>query len=113
LRRRPGREFATGFGFRSISRSLSANWISDPWVARGVKPTTVRVTVAPSWDPPDLLDEWPTFGAKSAPTSKSETSVTVKPHPGPSFGREPWQTHSLEGGPDDLSAVHNVLRHVT
>jgi len=26
----------------------------------------------------------------------------VKPHPGPSFGREPWQTHSLEGGPDDL-----------
>jgi hypothetical protein len=26
----------------------------------------------------------------------------VKPHPGPSFEREPSQTHSLEGGPDDL-----------
>src|SRR5438270_3372393 len=34
--------------------------------------------------------------------SKSETSVTVKRHPGPSFDCEPWQTHSLEGGPDDL-----------
>ena len=37
-----------------------------------------------------------------AAASKSETSVTVKPHPGPSFDCEPWQTHSLEGGPDDL-----------
>src|SRR5439155_11811875 len=35
-------------------------------------------------------------------TSKSETRVTVKPHPGPSFDCEPSQTHSLEGGPDDL-----------
>ena len=35
-------------------------------------------------------------------TSESETSVTVKPHPGPSFDCEPSQTHSLEGGPDDL-----------
>jgi len=26
----------------------------------------------------------------------------VKPHPGPSFDCEPSQTHSLEGGPDDL-----------
>ena len=42
------------------------------------------------------------IGDKRATTSKSETSVTVKPHPGPSFGCEPSQTHSLEGGPDDL-----------
>ena len=26
----------------------------------------------------------------------------MKPHPGPSFDCEPSQTHSLEGGPDDL-----------
>ena len=26
----------------------------------------------------------------------------LKPDPGPSFEREPWRTHGLEGGPDDL-----------
>jgi hypothetical protein len=25
----------------------------------------------------------------------------VEHHPGPSFDRESWQTHSLEGGPDE------------
>jgi hypothetical protein len=35
---------------------------------------------------------------------QSELGVTVKRHPGPSLGRESWQTHS----PDVLSAVHNV-----
>src|SRR5204862_1112666 len=41
-------------------------------------------------------------GDQAPATGESETSVTVKPHPGPSFDCEPWQTHSLEGGPDDL-----------
>jgi hypothetical protein len=39
---------------------------------------------------------------QSTPTGESEPRVTVKPHPGPSFDCEPSQTHSLEGGPDDL-----------
>src|ERR1700675_3019645 len=43
----------------------------------------------------DIRDQRP-------PASQSETSVTVKPHPGPSFDCEPSQTHSLEGDPDDL-----------
>jgi hypothetical protein len=43
----------------------------------------------------DIRDQRP-------PPSQSETSVTVKPHPGPSFDCEPSQTHSLEGDPDDL-----------
>src|SRR5437764_3809230 len=43
----------------------------------------------------DIADQRP-------PASESETRVTVKPHPGPSFDCEPSQTHSLEGGPDDL-----------
>jgi hypothetical protein len=30
---------------------------------------------------------------------------------GPSLGRKSWQTHSLKGGPDVLSAVHNVCGH--
>jgi hypothetical protein len=36
----------------------------------------------------------------------------VQDHPGASFGRESWQTHSLKGGPD-VSAVHNVCGRVT
>jgi hypothetical protein len=45
-------------------------------------------------------------------TGQSELGVTVKRHPGPSLEGESWQTHSLKGGPDVLSAVHNVCRHV-
>ena len=41
-------------------------------------------------------------GDERPPTGESETSVTVKPHPGPSFDCEPSQTHSLGGGPDHL-----------
>ena len=40
----------------------SVDWISDPWIAKAVKPTAY-VTVAPTWEPPDALDEWPTFDA--------------------------------------------------
>jgi len=39
---------------------------------------------------------------------RSELGVTVKRHPGPSLGRESWQTHTLKGDPDVLSAVHNL-----
>jgi len=47
-------------------------------------------------------------------TSKSETSVTVKRHPGPSFGRESLAepTASKEARMT-YSAVHNLSRHVT
>jgi hypothetical protein len=47
-------------------------------------------------------------------TSKSETRVTVKRHPGPSFGRESLAepTASKEARMT-YSTVHNLLRHVT
>jgi hypothetical protein len=41
---------------------LMQDWVSDPWLARGVRPTPVT-TVAPAWDPPERLDEWPGFDA--------------------------------------------------
>src|SRR5205807_3819967 len=37
---------------------------------------------------------------KRKTTSQSELGVTVQSHPGASFGRESWQTHSLKGAPD-------------
>src|SRR4051794_9999948 len=37
------------------------DWVSDPWLARGVKDTGMTM-VAPAWDPPDRLEEWPAFG---------------------------------------------------
>jgi hypothetical protein len=44
---------------------FAVDWISDPWVARGVKETALAA-VAPAWDPPDEIDAWPTFGAEAA-----------------------------------------------
>ena len=41
------------------------DWISDPWVARGVQETAVSA-VAPAWDPPGDIDAWPTFGVDAA-----------------------------------------------
>jgi hypothetical protein len=37
-----------------------AYWYSDPWLVKGATPSAV-VAVAPTWNPPDALDEWPTF----------------------------------------------------
>src|SRR6266508_1548897 len=45
-------------------------------------------------------------------TGQSELRVTVNLHPGPSSRSESWQTHSLEGGPDVPSAVHNLCGRV-
>src|SRR5947209_10700831 len=36
---------------------------------------------------------------KRQPTGQSELGVAVKRHPGPSLGRESWQTHSLKEAP--------------
>jgi hypothetical protein len=48
---------------RPVDQSIhfTTDWISDPWLARGVKDTALTM-VAPTWDPPDRLDEWPAFG---------------------------------------------------
>jgi hypothetical protein len=37
----------------------------------------------------------------------------VKLHPGPPSSVSRGRPTTLEGGPDSLSAVHNLLRHVT
>jgi hypothetical protein len=41
------------------------DWISDPWLARGVQETVI-FTAAPAWDPPDDIDAWPTFDVGAA-----------------------------------------------
>ena len=40
------------------------DWISDPWITRGV--TDILTGVAPTWSPPDRLDAWPTFDVDAA-----------------------------------------------
>src|SRR5258708_39798275 len=46
-------------------------------------------------------------------TSESETSVTVKQHPGPSFRRESLaEPTASKGARMTYSAVHNLSRHV-
>jgi hypothetical protein len=51
---------------------------------------------------------------KRTTTSKSETSVTVKRHPGPSFRRESLaEPTSSKEARMTYSAVHNLSRHVT
>src|SRR4051794_26234945 len=68
-------------------------------------PTPSRLpTRAPSLDIHD----------QRSPPRQSEPRVTVKPHPGSSFSCEPWQTHSLEGGPDGLPSrpQPNEARHL-
>jgi hypothetical protein len=44
---------------------FATDWISDPWIAKGIE-TTFLPTAAPIWAPPDALDAWPTFGAAAA-----------------------------------------------
>jgi hypothetical protein len=44
----------------------AVDWISDPWIARGIQTVPELATVAPTWDPPDAIDAWPTFGVEVA-----------------------------------------------
>ncbi|WP_163989009.1 hypothetical protein [Pyxidicoccus caerfyrddinensis] len=42
---------------------LTVDWISDPWITRGIQPANVLPipTAAPIYDPPDDVDQWPDF----------------------------------------------------
>jgi hypothetical protein len=40
------------------------DWISDPWLARNAR-AMLFPTLVPVWDPPELLAEWPTLGARA------------------------------------------------
>ena len=37
------------------------DWYSDPWLVKGATPSGLLGAVAPTWNPPDALDEWPAF----------------------------------------------------
>ncbi len=47
------------------ARRFAKDRISDPWLAEGVRNTTIG-GVAPSWSPRDELDAWPAFDARAA-----------------------------------------------
>jgi hypothetical protein len=40
---------------------VATDWISDPWVAKGIAPAAILATAAPMYDPPDEVDAWPDF----------------------------------------------------
>src|SRR5579864_6109501 len=50
---------------------------------------------------------------KREPTSQSELGVSVQQHPSPPLRVVSGKTHSLKGGPDRTSAVHNLCRRDT
>jgi hypothetical protein len=47
---------------------FAVDWISDPWIAKGVQPADWLPTAKPMWDPPDQVDAWPDFGVGTALT---------------------------------------------
>jgi hypothetical protein len=47
------------------------DWISDPWIAKGVEVAGFLSTAAPIWDPPDQVDAWPDFGVGATLTAAS------------------------------------------
>ncbi|WP_214413399.1 hypothetical protein [Sphaerisporangium fuscum] len=55
----------------------SAGWTSDPWLARG--PGT--------WNPPEPLDEWPSYDVTSLVESFRATAVRTRPHRPPSVAQ--------------------------
>lgn len=54
----------------------TTDWISDPWVAKGIEIADIPVTAAPMYDPPDEADAWPDFHIK---TTLSKLSLPVAP----------------------------------
>lgn len=44
---------------------LAADWVSDPWVVKGIQPAGFLPTAAPMYDPPEDLHAWPHFNVRS------------------------------------------------
>jgi len=42
----------------------AVDWVSDFWLARGAVPVPGIEELAPTWMPPNAIDDWPTFGAE-------------------------------------------------
>jgi hypothetical protein len=43
--------------------TFPTDWISDPWVTRGIQPAAMSLrTATPMYDPPDDIAAWPDFG---------------------------------------------------
>ncbi len=63
---------------RPTGQTISSlvDWISDPWIAKGVRATDVMRTAIPMWAPPENFDEWPSFGVKAL---LAAASVPVTP----------------------------------
>jgi hypothetical protein len=55
---------------------FAADWISDPWVVKGIQPAGFLPTATPMYDPPDDVHAWPHFNVR--PTLKA-VSLPVSP----------------------------------
>jgi hypothetical protein len=53
----------------------SVDWVSDFWLARGAVPTPLLNQIAPSWMPPDEIDEWPAWDAEEAISSLADRAT--------------------------------------
>ena len=74
---------------------MAVDWISDPWITRGIQPANVLPipTAAPIYDPPDDIDQWPDFNigttvaAASLPLRRTShdafTTILASPADGP------------------------------
>ena len=58
---------------------VATDWISDPWVAKGIAPAGILATAAPMYDPPDEVDAWPDFYVSTA-FSRLSLPVTLTRH---------------------------------
>ncbi len=43
---------------------FATDWISDPWVAKGIQPAGDLPAATPEYDPPDEVDGWPHFDVR-------------------------------------------------
>jgi hypothetical protein len=83
---------------------FATDWISDPWVAKGLRPADVVPTATPMYDPPDDVHAWPDFKVQS---SLSAVSVPFVPTRHDSF--DDLVSTSRAGGDDAVAATEEFM----
>ena len=85
---------------------VATDWISDPWVAKGIEPAGFLPTAAPMYDPPDEVDAWPDFHVS---TTFSALALPVTPTRHGAVGD--LIAAASAGGDDSEDAKHEFWPH--
>jgi hypothetical protein len=92
---------------------FEVDWISDPWIAKGVETAGPLQQAAPIWNPPEDVDAWPDFGVEASLAASSLPIRRTRDEAVKSLiSTAPTDTHEAAGAAlEDFMASQRLISH--